>query len=311
MRTGKLFVVLVLLVSVVESGWAQPVDLKLKFPEGRKAQYKNKFRVEYFSNLAEQIIGQDGSMRVIIGNEWWSHEEVVKPEALPNEEIPEGVRGIRADIKKGAGSAIFLGEKQTYEQYPFTFEMFNDKSFKWRVTPEGEVTKFESDFPAFRVQREDLVTDMFKGSMPAFCPVLPDKAVGEGDTWTGEREFLRPFASMDMMGRKSQIKLKSTYRVKSIKNKKGNMEVTIEEDREVEYTGWVEVRSVSLYYHGQGTGGGKWVIDATRGLVLHHKVHMDINKPTIIKAGHKEPIANIVAEVKVDLERKLEKLEKE
>ena len=311
MRIWKLLVVAGLLVGITGAGWAQPVDLKLKFPEGRKARYKNKFRVEYFSNLAEQIVMQSGSIRVIIDNEWRSYEEVVKPEALPKEEIPEGVMGIRAEIKKGVSSAIFLGEKQTYEQYPFTFDMFNDKSFKWRVTSDGNIDKFEPDFPAFRVERQDLITDLFQASMPAFCPVLPDKPVSEGDTWTGEREFWRPFVSMDMLGKDSQIKLKSTYRVKSIKEKKGNIEVTIEEDREVEYKGWIDVSSASLYYHGKGTGGGSWVIDATRGLVLHHKVHMDINKPIIIKAGHKEPIANIVAEVKVDLERKLEKLEKE
>ena len=55
------------------------------------------------------------------------------------------------------------------------------------------------------------------------------------------------------------------------------------------------------------------MIDATRGLVLEHKVHFDITKPVVIKAGKKDPILNIsrVAEVKIDMERKLEKLEKE
>ena len=62
---------------------------------------------------------QSGSIRVIIDNEWRSHEEVVVLQALPGKTIPEGVMGIRAEIQKGAGAAIFLGEKQTYEQYPF------------------------------------------------------------------------------------------------------------------------------------------------------------------------------------------------
>jgi hypothetical protein len=311
MRLWKWAIVVGLLAGTAGNGWAEPIELKLKFPEGRKARYKHKFRVEYFSNLAEQIVNQSGSMRVIVDNEWRSHEQVVVPETLPGKEIPKGNMGIRAEIKKGASAAIFLGEKQTYEQYPFTFDMLNDKAFKWQVTPVGEVQKFEPDFPAFRVERQDMITDLFQGLIPAFSPVLPDKPVDVGDTWTGEHEFWRPFASMDMLGRDSQIKLKSTYKVKSIKKKKGNMEVTIEEDREVEYKGWIDVSSASLYYDGMGTGGGEWVIDATRGLVLQHKMHMDINKPVIIKSGHKEPIANIVAEVKVDLERKLEKLEKE
>ena len=300
-----------LLAGTAGHGWAEPVMLNLKFPEGRKARYRHKFRIEYFSNLAEQIVMQSGSIRVIVDNEWRSHEQVVKAEAPPKKEVPEGSMGIRAEIKKGASAAIFLGEKQTYEQYPFTFDLFNDKTFKWQVTPGGEIDKFEPDFPAFRVDRQDLITDLFQGSMPAFSPILPDKAVDVGDTWTGERSFWRPFVSMDMLGRDSDIVIKSKYRVKSIKKKKGNVEVTIGEDREVEYKGWMDVSSASLYYDGKGSGGGTWVIDITRGLIIHHKVHMDINNPVIIKAGYKEPIANIVAEVKVDLERKLEKLEKE
>ena len=280
MHMWKLTLILGLLVGVAADCWAQATAVELKFPEGRKARYKHKFRVEYYSNLGEQIVMQSGSIRVIIDNEWRSHEEVVVPQALPGKEIPEGVMGIRAEIQKGAGAAIFLGEKQTYEQYPFTFDLFNDKAFTWQVTPQG--------------------------MMPAFAPVLPDKPVNKGDTWTGERDFWRPFSSMDMMGRDSQIKIKSTYEVKNIKNAKGRVEVHIDEDSEVEYAGWIEVSAASLYYGGKGTGGGSWVIDATRGLVLSHRVHFDINKPVVIKAGHKEPIANIVAEVKIDMERKLE-----
>ncbi len=311
MRVWKLVLVLCLLAGAVGDSGAESVELKLNFPEGRKTRYKHKFRVEYFSNLAEQIVMQSGSMRVIIDNAWRSHEEVVVPDALPGKAIPEGVMGVRAEIKKGASAAIFLGEKQTYEQYPFTFDMFNDKVFIWQVTPDGEVEKFEPDFPAFRVERQDLITDFFQGAMPGFSPVLPDKPVAKGDTWGGEREFWRPFASMDMMGRDSQIKFKSTYEVKNIKTAKGRVEVTIDEKSEVAYSGWIDVSAASLYYDGVGTGGGSWVIDATRGLVLQYKMHIDINKPVVIKAAHKEPIAGIVAEVKIDMERKLEKLEKE
>ena len=311
MRILKLTLIFGLLVSVAADCWAQPTALALKFPEGRKARYKHKFRVEYYSNMGEQIVMQSGHIRVIIDNEWRSHEEVVVPQALPGKTIPEGVMGVRAEIKKGASAAIFLGEKQTYEQFPFTFDMFNDRVFTWQVTPEGQVQKFEPDFPAFRVERQDLITDMYQGAMPAFAPVLPDGPVSKGDTWTGERDFWRPFASMDMLGRDSQIKIKSTYEVKNIKSSKGRVEVHIDEKSEVEYAGWVEVSAASLYYSGKGKGGGSWVIDATHGLVLEHKVHFDINKPVVIKAGKRDPIPNIVAEVKIDMERKLEKLEKE
>lgn len=307
----KLTLIFGLLIGMVADAGAQATALSLTFPEGRKARYKHKFRVEYYSNQGEQIVMQSGHIRVIIDNEWRSHEEVIVPQALPGKTIPEGVMGVRAVIKKGASAAIFLGEKQTYEQFPFTFDLFNDRVFTWQVTPEGRVQKFEPDFPAFRVERQDLITDMYQGAMPAFAPVLPDGPVNKGDTWTGERDFWRPFASMDMLGRDSEIKIKSTYEVKNIKNEKGRVAVSIDEKCEVEYAGWIEVSAASLYYKGMGTGGGSWVIDATRGLVIEHKMHFDITKPVVIKAGKKDPIASIVAEVKIDMERKLEKLEKE
>lgn len=282
--------------------------LKLKYPEGRQAEYKNKYRFEYYSNRAELIIMQSGSMRVIVDNEWRSNETVMKPEVLPNEEIADDIMAVKADVEKAASAAIFLGEKQTYEQFPYTFELFNDRAFKWRVTPSSEVQKFEPDFYAYRVERQDLVTDIFQAWVPALSPVLPDKPVSKGDTWTGERMYERPFVSMDMMGRKSLISIKSKYTVKDIKKKKDRLEVKIEEEREVEYQGWMAVSSASLFLHGMGVGEGEWVIDAANGIVLEHKIHMDVDQPTVIKAGQKEPLSDIHAEIKIDVERKLEKL---
>ena len=76
----------------------------------------------------------------------------------------------------------------------FTFDLFNDKAFYLAGgRPQGRVQKFEPDFPPFRVERKDLITDIFQGAMPAFAPVLPNKPVNKGDTWTGERDFLASF----------------------------------------------------------------------------------------------------------------------
>lgn len=289
---------------------AEKVTLALKYPEGRTAEYKNKYRFEYFSNRAELIVMSSGTMRASIESEWHSTEMVTKPAALPNEEIADGVMSVKANIKKAASAAIFLGEKQTYEQYPFTFEMFKDRAFKWRVTPESKVQKFEPDFPAYRVERQDLITDIYQAWVPALNPAMPEGPVGEGDTWTGEQTFERPFFSMDMMRRKSLVGIKSTYRVKEIKKRKGRVEVKIAEEREVAYKGWLDVSSASLFLDGSGIGEGEWVIDATNGIVLEHKMHMDVDRPTVIKAGKKEPLADIHAELKIDVERKLQKLKK-
>ena len=293
---------------------AQKVKLKLQFPEGRKARYKNSTSFEYFSDRAELILMSDGgSLRARIDGEWRSHEDVVKPEPdPPSEKIEPGVVGIRAQIRKGDSRAIFLGERQTYEQFPYTLDRLNDRDFSWRISPAGEVHEFQPEFRAYRVERQDMVTDMFLAWMPEFCPSFPEEPVGEGDTWTGERKFERPFATMDWLGKKATLAFKSTYRIKKIKEKKGRIEVSIAEEREVTgFTGWIEVSAASLLMEGTGVGTGEWVIDATRGLVLSHKAHMNIDQPVVTKLGGRSPLADIRAEVNLHFERKLEKLEKE
>ena len=109
MHMWKLTLILGLLVGVAADCWAQATAVELKFPEGRKARYKHKFRVEYYSNLGEQIVMQSGSIRVIIDNEWRSHEEVVVPQALPGKEIPEGGDGYSRRDSKGCGCGDFFG----------------------------------------------------------------------------------------------------------------------------------------------------------------------------------------------------------
>jgi hypothetical protein len=311
MKAGiALLVGTVFWVGTTFSSDAQTVDLTLKYPEGRQAEYKNRYRFEYYSNRAELIVMQSGSMRVIVESEWRSNEITRKPEPLPDEEIADGVMAINASLSNSASSAIFLGEKQTYEQYPLTFEMFNDRAFKWRVTPISEIQKFEPDFPAYRVERQDLINDLYQAWVPTLSPVIPDHSVGLGDTWNGSQEFERPFVSMDMMGRKSLVGIKSRYEVKEIKNKKGSVEVKIQEEREVEYKVWLDVSSASLFLHGTGIGKGEWVIDTTQGIVLSHKMHMDVDRPAVTKAGQNDPLADIQAELKIDVERKLTQLKK-
>ncbi len=289
--------------------FGEPVTLELKYPMGRKLRYKNKYALEYYSNRAELIIMSAGSMRVNVDGEWRSIEEVIVPVALPSEEVPEGTIGIRATINSGASRAIFLGERQTYEQYPFTLDLFNDRSFTWRITPDIRVGNFEPEFPAFKIDRLDLITDLYQMWVPNMFPVLPDKPVSQGDSWTGEHRYERPFASMVMGKKKALVAFKSTFHVKEIKDRKDRVEMTITENSEIEYQGWLDVSAASIYYGGKGTSGGQWVIDVTNGIVLEHKIHLDVDRPEIIKAGTTEPLSDVHAEIKIDMERKLEKIE--
>jgi len=293
---------------------AESVALKLNDPIGRTASYRNKYSFEYYGNRAELILTStsgSGSLRVNVDGEWRTREEVVQPVALPNEEVPEGVVGVLAKVNNGSSRAVFMGERQTYEQYPFTLELLNDRAFSWRIMPDGTVDKFEPDFPSFRVERVDMITDLYQVWVPSLRPTLPENPVSVGDTWTGEHRYERPFASMDMMRRNSLVAFNSTYRVRDIKKRGGRVEVTIDETRDIEFQGWVQVSALSLYYGGKGSGNGRWIIDATQGVVMEHRMTINIDRPEVVKAREETPIPDIQAEVKIVIERRLDKLEKE
>ncbi len=290
---------------------AVKVALLLTYPEGRRVRYKNTYSIEYFSDRAELILMDPGSISMGFDGEWRSWESVGKAEFQLGGEIEEGEVGMLGTIEKADSRALFANSRLTFEQYPFALDLLKGRQFSWRISPDGRVHHFDPNFRVYEVKRQDLVTDIFQFWMPGLCPVLPEGAVGEGDTWTGERTFERSFASMDLMGKKARMNLKSTYEVKKIKEKKGRMEVTIEETREFHYAGWLDIDFVSLYLEGRGQGFGEWVIDASRGVVLSHKVRLDLDRPGVTKLGDREPLDDIRAEVKMNFQRKLEKLEKE
>ena len=336
MRMWKGVVVLGLLVSAVANGWAQPAAVVLKFPEGRTLQYKHTYRLFYFSNQAEILFGvqemgtnvddegivtftsdfsRGATFEMDVSGEWESREEVVglvedHPDSLAD------VTRVKATILKADSRAVLAGKRLSFEQYPDNFEKFKDREFSWFVNAKGEISNFEPEFYAYRLGREDLVTDLFLAWVPEYSLTLPDKSVSEGDTWAGEGAFKRRIEYRRLRNQDVFMNYKSSYRVKKIKTSKGRIEVEIEEEREVSYKGWIDIGNASFIVDGKGTGSGKWVIDATRGLILEHKITLDINRPKVMKGfvnseGNLAEIPDMVAEVKINFERKLRKIEKE
>ncbi len=336
MRIWKVAVVFGVLVSAVTDCWAQPVVLKLDNPEGRTLQYKHTYRMFYFSNQAEILFGvqqakatyddegnisfsgnfsKGGTFEMDVSGEWVSREEVM---ALAEDHLDSlaDVTRIKATILESDSRAILAGKRLTFEQYPDNFEKFKDREFSWFVNSKGEISNFEPEFHAYRLGREDLVTDLFLAWVPEYSLTLPDKPVSKGDTWEGEGDFKRRISYRRLGNQDVFLKYKSSYLVKKIKTSKGRIEVEIEEEREVFYKGWIDVANASFVVDGKGVGTGKWVIDATRGLVLEHKVKFDINRPKVMKGfvnseGNLAEIPDMVAEVKINFERKLKKIERE
>ena len=107
------------------------------------------------------------------------------------------------------------------------------------------------------------------------------------------------------------MELKSNYKVKNVGSKKGNKIVTFEEERKVRFKAFVNIGSLSLVVHGTGEGKGDWVIDATRGIVVSHKMRTNLTRPEVRRIDHRKPVDNIRAEVDLSYERKLDKVEKE
>lgn len=293
---------------------ADPVTLKLQLPEGRKAIYKHKHRFEYAGDRADLLGFKEISfLKAGTKGEWKSVETVEKPYTDdPNEVIPDEVMGLSTVIQKANSSGIFMDQTLSPGQYQLTFDLLNDKKFIWWITPKGKVEKFEPDFMAFKLGREDLVTDFFLAWAADYSPIFPDHPVDVGDSWTQEVTYERPFGSYAMMGRNSGSTFESTYTVKKIKKKKKSVEVEIKEERRIKkYGAWLEVQPASFYLEGDAIGNGEWVFDATRGLVLSHKMHIFVGNPAVIPTGRKDALPEMDIETNIFFERKLDKLEKE
>lgn len=338
MRAYIAFVSCLFLVNIsdVSDVQAQPVTLKLAHPEGRTVQYKHTHRLFYFSNQAEILFGvqemgadiddegnfnfssdfsRGASFEMDISGEWVSRE-VVMPLAEDHPDSLMDVARIKATILSADSRAVLAGDRLTYEQYPDTFEKFKDREFVWFVDSEGQILNFEPEFYPHRLGREDLVTDLFLAWVPEYGLTLPDKPISKGDTWDGEGVFKRRIDYRRLSNQDVFLNYKSTYRVKDIKKSKKRVEVKIEEIREVSYKTWIDLKRASFVVDGKGSGSGEWIIDATRGLVLEHKVKFDVNRPKVMKGfvdaeGNLAVIPDMVAEVKINFERKLKKLEKE
>ncbi len=290
-----------MLVGVLEVYATDQVMLKLQYPEGRVVRYKNKYRLEYFSDKAE-IILREGTFGVQGYGEWRSREMVV--------EGGDSAK-VMAKVDKGGSQATLSGERLTYEQFPYTLDLLNDLSFVWRIAPGGQVVEFDPDFSAYKAERKDMITDLRQVWMPSLAPVLPDQAVSVGDTWEGEQRIEVPFYDFDAGFEPSLVQFTSTYKLKKVKKQKGYRVVEIEEEREVHYRIWLHIEVLSLVIDGTGSGNAEWEIDIDRGLVLSHNMKIGLGWPQVRMAGDPKPIDDIKAQIELIFSRKLDKLEKE
>ena len=293
---------------------SESVTIRLTFPEGRTAIYKHIYKCKYASDQAEHIlperIARPGRVGVELNGMWKSREQVRTTVGAPDAEAtPTGV-SMLAKLDEATSRVVFGGQILSNEQWePYDLAALEGRKFSWRITPEGEVRDFKAEFREYELHRQDLVTDLGQLWMPEYHPTLPEGPVTVGDTWKGTRVFESRFLQGSVRRRhKALVNTVSSYRLKKLGRKKGRMTVEIEEKREIDYTGWLFTAYVSVVLRGEGTGLATWVIDVDRGLVLSEKTRMKLRRPEVFIPGRETSLGKVIADYRLDFERKLDKL---
>ena len=287
---------------------ADKVALQVTYPDGRTVKYKHKYSFTFKSDRSEVIVPgrtKRGFTSGEIRGEWRSREII---HAGADGESSENATRLVATVSKAVNGFFFENKRLTHDQFPYTLEQLDDWELTWFLSSDGTVERHSSNKSARELNRPDVLTDLLQIWTPELQPVLPPDPVGPGDTWTGETNFKTPILVLDD---EAIVELKSNYKVKNVGARKGNKIVTFEEDRKVRFRAPVRIGSLQLVVDGSGEGKGTWVIDATRGIVISHKIRTNLTRPEVRRVDHRKPVDNIRAEIDMSYERKLDKVEKE
>lgn len=268
---------------------------------GRTAEYEHRFSMFLQSDRGQELNFGAEDVEVEILGSWKSVETRTQTDS--------GYVAVRSTIKESDSWAMESGQKLTFERYPFSFGQLVDKTFTWRIDVEKGVTDFEPDFRPWRIRnRTDIVNDIILLWSSGVFPSLPERKVSVGDSWTGEFEVERPFYQMGTRTKKFHLGVKSTYTVKKIKKKGDRRIVEVNEERKIDYSGWMKTVNFSVTIEGSGTGIGKWEIDATSGVVNKLEYQMDVSRPTLQIERAPRPVRDTDSNLKIIYDVKLKKL---
>ncbi len=280
------------------------VMLQFRYPEGKTAIYKNSWTFEYYSKRAD-LIDRDkdsGAVDVRMYGQWKSEEQTTPVPAAEGE--AGGIR-VLATIRNAESTVMEDRVQISLTNFPYLLGMLNDKQFSWKIAPSGEVQAFQPEFKIYEIYREGVISEMHQLWMPEVRPVLPEKAVKEGDTWTGEQRIDVPITQIRQKG---YVVLNSTYKLKKLKEKKGVRTAQIEEIRKVQYRGWIFSNAVSILVEAEGEGKGEWILDAGEGMVIEHEAEMEFGKVSVTLQEENELVDGTEAKMKLKFKRVLDKI---
>jgi hypothetical protein len=310
-----------LLCSIVWSGTAvsaQKVVVKMKQHDGATATYKHLFTTRFKSDRADLLTSRNsqvGSAQGNIRNDQvalevtgeWNTRETWGPKDNTSEGAGEW--RIAAKLIEADSRASVNGTKLGFEKYPFGFEQLRGREMSYEMHPTQGPSLIRPEFRVYQLrEREDIVTDMSLAWASGIAPSFPDHAIGEGDTWEAEQNLTFPFYALEATGKEATITVKSTYTVKKVK--KGGKVLEIEEEREVQYLGWIESTSLSVMVEGSGKGTASWEFDVEKGIVNKCKYQQFLDRPSVSIYGQSKVLEQVRAEYSMVYQMKLDKFKK-
>ena len=297
---------------------AQKVALKMKRHDGATALYKHRFTTRFESDRADllssrnsQVGSADGNIRndrvsLEITGEWNTRETWG-----PKEENSEGTGEWRIEAKlvEADSRASVNDTKLGFEKYPFGFEQLRNREMSYEMHPTQGPSLIKPEFRVYQLrEREDIVTDLTLVWASGIAPSFPDHPIGEGDSWEAKQTLNFPFYALEATGKKATVVVRSNYTVKKVK--KGGRIFEIEEERQVDYLGWVESTSLSVMVEGTGSGKASWEFDTERGIVNKCQYQQFLDRPNISIYGQKKVLEEVRAEYSMVYEMKLDKFKK-
>ena len=275
----------------------EKVALNFVYKSGQSKLYKNSWTMEYYSGRAD-LIDEDktsGTVDVRTYGKWKSREAVSS--------IEEGAATVTAAVQNAESTVMEDRVQISEDNFPYLLDMFNNRTFSWNVTATGDVVGFRPDFKTYEVRREGAISDLHQLWVPEIHPVLPNREVGSGDSWSGLRRHEIPIPALRDKG---MVEINSVYVLKRLAKKKGRRVAVIEENRQMRYRGWIFSNAVSIMVEGTGEGKGKWTVDVGRGLVIGHEVKLSFKDldVTVIRGNVK--VENPGAKMKFTFKRELD-----
>ena len=292
-----LFISFVLFVPGGTVYGGEKVTLNFVYKSGQSNLYKNAWTMEYYSGRAD-LIDEDktsGTVDVRIYGKWTSREAVSS--------IEEGAATVTAAVQN-AESTVMEDRVQIHvDNFPYLLDMFNNRTFSWNVTATGDVTGFRPDFKTYEVRREGAISDLHQLWVPEIHPVLPNREVGSGDSWSGLQRHEIPIPALRDTG---MVEINSVYVLKRLAKKKGRRVALIDETRQMRYRGWIFSNAVSIMVEGTAEGKGKWTVDVGRGIVIGHEVKLSFKEVDVTVIRGNVKVENAGAKMKFTFKRELD-----